>query len=452
MLGGGVGPMPPETKPTWGRSPPAGCKAAPHEIRLPPRREPGQIRGMATPCPVCKQDNPDDALYCEFCKTAFRRRIPPPLRPISSPPMAAPSTKAAPRQTVEAGAHSPGPSPGDPASPSRGLSLPLVGLVALVSAGVGFVARGFFGYSQPPPAQVAEAPSPVSPTVPPPAKPAAAPSPTEAPEPRVAAAPVATTAPAAAGVGALPNPSALASAAEPAAPGPAPAGASKDPQAPVLREIAVSYKPLEGQSQRIIIPVRLNGRVTAAMALDTGAPGTVIFTPLAERLGVLDKGSNRLMTTVGGIGGRAPAVLLVLDSLSVDEARTEFVPATVTAPITDAFEGLVGMDFLAGFSVHIDTQQHRLVLTELPASKLRPAGHDEGWWRRTFSQLEGQQTLWHQVHATLKDKISHSHVTGDGSADVLGFAERQAHEADLLASRLERYASNNAVPREWRRE
>jgi hypothetical protein len=145
-------------------------------------------------------------------------------------------------------------------------------------------------------------------------------------------------------------------------------------------------------------------------------------------------------------------VLVVLDSLSVDEARTEFVPATVTAPLTNAFEGLVGMDFLAGYSVHIDTQRHRLVLTELPESSARPAGHDEAWWRRTFTQFDGQQTYWQQVHASLKERVSRSQISGDGSAELLSFAERQAHEADQLASRLERYASNNSVPREWRRE
>lgn len=336
-------------------------------------------------------------------------------------------------------------------SPSPGLSLPLVALVALVSASLGFVARGFVGHLRPPPAHVAETPSPVPPP-PPLAEPIAAPSPTVATESQGAAAPVVAPAPAVAAAAAIPNPSAQTRPVQPAAPMSAANGAPKEPEVPALREIAVSYDAFEGQADRIIIPVKLNGRVTAAMALDTGAPGTVIFAPLAKRLGVFDAGSNRLMTTAGGIGGQTPAVLVVLDSLSVDEARTEFVPATVTAPMTDAFEGLVGMDFLAGYSVHIDTQQHRLVLTELPESNARPAGHDEAWWRRTFTQFQGQQTLWHQVHATLKERVSHSHVSGDGSAELLSFAERQAREAELLATRLERYASHNSVPREWRRE
>jgi hypothetical protein len=325
---------------------------------------------------------------------------------------------------------------------SPGLSFPLVGLVALVSAGLGFVARGLVGHAQPPPAQVAEMPSPVPPPAPPVAEPIAAPSPTGTTEPQVTATAVVVPAPPGATQAALVQP----------APAPAPSVAPQEPQALALKQITVPYKAFEGQAQRIILTVKLNGRETAAMALDTGAPGTIIFTPLAERLGVLAEGSNRLMTTVGGIGGRTPAALVVLDSLSVDEARTEFVPATVTASMTDAFEGLVGMDFLAGYSVQIDTQKHRLVLTELPKSIDRPAGHDEAWWRRTFTQMDGQQTLWHQIHATIKERVSRSNVSGDGSAEALNFAERQVREAEQLASRLERYASNNAVPREWRRE
>lgn len=394
---------------------------------------------MATPCPVCHQHNPDGALYCEFCKTAFRAS-PPPQRAASPLPKAGPSTKTAPRRAPDAGSAPPSSGPGAPASRSPGLSFPLVGLVALVSAGLGFVARGFVWRAQPPPADVAETRNAVPPSEPPLTDRIAAPCPTV------------TDSQAAVPVVAPPASAAPAPPAQPAAPAPAPSVAPNEPQARALRQFAVTYKAFEGQAQRIIIPVRLNGRVTAAMALDTGAPGTILFTPLAERLGVLDEGSNRLMTTAAGIGGQTPAVLVILDSLSVDEARTEFVPATVTKPMTNAFEGLVGMDFLAGYSVHIDTQQHRLVLTELPRSSDRPAGHDEGWWRRTFTELEGQRTFWRQVHAALKDQVSHSLVSGDGSAELLRHAERQAREADLLASRLERYASANAVPREWRRE
>ena len=328
----------------------------------------------------------------------------------------------------------------------------MVALVALASAGLGFVARGFVGSAPPPPALVAEAPVPVTSHASAPAGPGAAPGPAVVTEPPVAAVTADPRAPAAAVAAALPNPSAQAAPVQLAASAPAPAAAPKAPQAPALRQITVPYKNLEGQAQRIIIPVKLNDRVTAEMALDTGAPGTIIFVPLAKRLGVMDEGANRLMTTAGGIGGRTPALLVILESLSVDEARTEFVPATVTMSLTEAFEGLVGMDFLAGYSVHIDTQQHRLVLTELPGSGARPAGHDEAWWRRTFTQLDGQQALWRGFNATLKEQVSSANVSSKRISELLRYAERQEHEAELLAARLERYASLNAVPREWRRE
>src|SRR5262249_26152521 len=135
-----------------------------------------------------------------------------------------------------------------------------------------------------------------------------------------------------------PAPPVLDAPAEKTAPQPQERGAPK---------IRVPFTAFEGSAQRIIIPVKVNDRVTVSMAMDTGAPGTVISFKLAAHLGVLREGDGALLTQTGGIGGRAPAVLLVLDSLAVHEARTEFVPATVTDLHTDAFEGLVGMDFLA---------------------------------------------------------------------------------------------------------
>lgn len=405
---------------------------------------------MATPCPVCHQQNPDTALYCEFCKTAFRRTSPPPQRTASAPPLVGPGTRTAPRPLLEVPTAAPTSLPGAPVVRAPGLSYPLVGLVALVSGGLGFAVRGFVGHAQPPPAlaETTSAPRPGPSTSPPPN---AAPGTPAAALPAAAPAPATATAASPASPGA-PAQATQASAVQAAAPAPAPAAAPREPQAPTPRQFTVPYKAFEGRSDRIIIPVRLNNQVTADMALDTGAPGTVLFAPLAERLGLLEEGSNAVRTTVGGIGGHVPALFVVLDSLSVDEARTEFVPATVTESISDAFEGLVGMDFLASYAVQIDTQQHRLVLTERPETSDRPAGHDEAWWRRTFAQLDGQQALWSEFREAIKERIFHAHVASDRAAQVLRFADRQAHEAEQLASRLERYASHNSVPREWRRE
>jgi hypothetical protein len=90
-----------------------------------------------------------------------------------------------------------------------------------------------------------------------------------------------------------------------------------------LRHFEIPYQPFGGNSRRIIIPVRLNDSVTAQLLLDTGSPGLMISPKLASRLGLLDDdqdGNLRVMT--GGIGGSVPAILSVVDNVSVGEARS----------------------------------------------------------------------------------------------------------------------------------
>jgi hypothetical protein len=317
--------------------------------------------------------------------------------------------------------------------------------VGIVSGASGFFLRGLLRPVGAPPAAVAQSPSweplPLKPVSPPPPVAVQVPVP-ERPRAEPIAAPVA------------PPPAPL-PAATPAVATPEPPPAPLAPPPVVRKRIVVPYRALEGSAQRIIVPVTFNGRVTAPMAVDTGAPGMHITFPLAARIGVLHDGDSHLITQAAGIGGRSAAALVVLDSISVGEARTDFVPATVTEALSDAFEGLVGMDFIAGYAIQIDTQQHVLVLTELPPSGDMPGGHDEAWWRRTFGELMGQQTLWQGIRTRLKDRQDHSSVSAGTQADELrqlvDFSISQAHEAQVLVDRLERYAANNAVPREWRR-
>jgi hypothetical protein len=224
---------------------------------------------------------------------------------------------------------------------------------------------------------------------------------------------------------------------------------------PALKRFKVPYQAYEGTAQRIIIPVTFNGRVTAPMAVDTGAPGTIISFHLAAQIGVLREGDARLQTLAGGIGGHQAAALVILDSLSVDQAKTEFVPATVTASISRAFEGLVGMDFIAGYAIELDTREHVLVLNELPPSTNAPGGHDEAWWRRNFQLLSGQRARWKEVFTVAQEMVTSNRVSAGGDAEsiksLVGYAESQNREAELLAGRLDRYAAENAVPLEWRR-
>jgi len=156
----------------------------------------------------------------------------------------------------------------------------------------------------------------------------------------------------------------------PDAPAPAPDSAPAEPEEPLKLESALARFEVpyenEGTTRRVIIPVTFNDNVVAPMALDTGAPGMVISIELAARLGVFSRDNGTLLTETGGIGGRAPAILTIVDSVTVAGARDKFVPTTVTLPISDKFDGLIGMNLLANYPVSIDSQKQVVVLEENP--------------------------------------------------------------------------------------
>jgi len=211
------------------------------------------------------------------------------------------------------------------------------------------------------------------------------------------------------------------------------------------KEIRVSYIAHEGSASRIIIPVRFNGSVTANMLLDTGAPGMVISPALADRIGLFDSDDGKLIHQAGGIGGRVPAILTIVDKVSVNGATTKFMPTTITQ-ISGAYEGLVGMDFMANYDLRVDSLNRTIVFTELPPSAGRPAGRSEHWWRSKYRTFAGLKNAWENYYKRL-DNISPGTTTLERIKKI---ALRQAKESEKLYKRLERYATQNAVPRRWR--
>ena len=221
------------------------------------------------------------------------------------------------------------------------------------------------------------------------------------------------------------------------------------------RRYEVPYVATDAQgAQRIIIPVTFNQTVTASMALDTGAPGLLISPALAERIGLFDADEGKLMVMAGGIGGGVPAVRTIIDSVQVGKAGGEFVPTTVTPSISDSFEGLVGMDFLGPYSVFIDTQRHVVVFEERPEASGWPGGHDEAWWRATFREFTAYQSGWEDFRDRTDREIRDGSMAVGTRMDELeqfkDFAETQLAEAERLMDKLDIYASENAVPVEWR--
>lgn len=210
-----------------------------------------------------------------------------------------------------------------------------------------------------------------------------------------------------------------------------------------LRRYVIPYS---GGARRIIVPVTFNGRVTANMLLDTGAPGMHISKRLAEELGLLDNKESNLWVMIGGIGGNVPAIFTIMDSIRVGDAESTFVPTFISPSISDQFEGLVGMDFMANYEVRLDTRQRVVIFEELPESADMPAGHDERWWRTTFSQFRSLRSVWEKYRDSVRRQESYT----DRERGIQDFVERQYRKAEELYTRLSAYASQHSVPLEWR--
>jgi hypothetical protein len=212
------------------------------------------------------------------------------------------------------------------------------------------------------------------------------------------------------------------------------------------RRYEVPYQAFGGTARRVIVNVRFNGSVTAPVALDTGAPGTIIEAGLASRLGLLDGGRGGVMTVAGGIGGTVPAVRTIIDTIEVGEARQEFALVTVVESLSPQFEGLLGLDFLSGYSVGIDPQAQMLVMEEVPAGQPTYGGRDERWWRSSFAELSTMRRQW----ADYRDEVAAQNSASAITREQLAFAETQFGEADALFRRLTRRAQQFAVPTYWR--
>ncbi len=199
-------------------------------------------------------------------------------------------------------------------------------------------------------------------------------------------------------------------------------------------------------ARRIIIPVTFNRSITVPMLLDTGAPGMLISTKLAEKLGILENDEGNLMTLAGGIGGTTPAIFTIIDSIQVGEAEDTFIPTTISALDIPGFEGLVGMDFMGKYSMQLDSVRKAVILEELPKSPLRPAGHDESWWRNTFHRFKAMKDAWAEYRSQYRYKGAYT----SQMKRVRKFIEKQYSRADYLYNRLKVYASEHSVPLEWR--
>ncbi len=216
----------------------------------------------------------------------------------------------------------------------------------------------------------------------------------------------------------------------------------------------IPYDPYEGSSQRVIINVTLNSRVQARLAVDTGAPKTIICGPLAERLGLINETSGGVWTRAGGIGGSTPAIRTIIDTIRVGDIERQFFPTMIVPPMSTAFEGLIGMDFLSLFVMHIDPARRVLVLEDVPPTSMVYGQRNEQWWRSNYQELSSLRRAWVEYAEQLNKTIESSNIAAGGGIEdtrlMLDFARRQALEAERLLDQLNKRAIQYLVPMNWR--
>jgi predicted aspartyl protease len=140
----------------------------------------------------------------------------------------------------------------------------------------------------------------------------------------------------------------------PAEPAPAPAA-----ERAAVRSGGATIRYTPGQ--RIMVDVRLNGRASARLLLDTGADRTLISPRALAAAGV---GLTRPIATgeMSGVTGTDRVAYVVVDSLEVGEARVARLPVAAYEMPRLEGDGLLGRDFLDQFTVSIDATRGLVTL------------------------------------------------------------------------------------------
>jgi predicted aspartyl protease len=111
-----------------------------------------------------------------------------------------------------------------------------------------------------------------------------------------------------------------------------------------------------------MVDVRLNGRASARLMLDTGADRTLINPRSLIAAGVpLQRAVGR--SEVRGVTGKDTVLWVVVDSLEVGQARVTKIPVAAYEMGAYESDGLLGRDFLDRFNLSIDASRGLVTLT-----------------------------------------------------------------------------------------
>ncbi len=139
----------------------------------------------------------------------------------------------------------------------------------------------------------------------------------------------------------------------------------------------------------MIVPVRLNDRVTAPFLIDTGATDVLLPQAVAEELGIRI-GPDTRRVRYATANGVVEHPVVTLESVDLGGARVEGVPASVSPSLS---VGLLGLSFFNHFTYEIDAAQGlvRLRPNQLVEQGLIRGGRSEAQWRAEFASLDGRR-------------------------------------------------------------
>lgn len=141
---------------------------------------------------------------------------------------------------------------------------------------------------------------------------------------------------------------------------PAPPPAATAPAGPTVAAGGASINYVPGQ--RILVDVRLNGRASARLLLDTGADVTLI-NPSALTAAGADLTRSTGRAEIRGVTGSDRVIAVMLDSMEVGQARVERMPVVAYEMGSRESDGLLGRDFLDRFNLTIDSTRGVVTLT-----------------------------------------------------------------------------------------
>jgi predicted aspartyl protease len=114
----------------------------------------------------------------------------------------------------------------------------------------------------------------------------------------------------------------------------------------------------------VMVPVVLNDRFQATVMVDTGSGITILSEPLATEIGLTGQANHPI--TLKTIGKDVRGRLATLNSIQIGRFRRASFPVAVadlSLGEEGRFDGILGMDFMNSFIIHINNEEQEITLT-----------------------------------------------------------------------------------------